>query len=173
MKKQASRIIGVFLVCLWVGYMFHYMASQPEINRQIMADHEKHEYLKKRYQYEEDIIQKRDLIRIENISTDSRTSPYYTTECLVYALLMFNKHKKYDAGYYFYRDLMFSNISENGNEDLTSICLDYLNYGANNHSSECVYYLMMAYSTGRGVEKDSLKADSLKKVYYSLIQSER
>ena len=156
--------------------MFHYMASQPEINRQIMADHEKHEYLKKRYQYEEDVIQKRDLKRIGTLRADSRTSSFYTiTECLVYALLMVNKYKDYKAIKCFYDVVMepyyYSTLGIN--EDLAGICLDYLNDGANNHSCDCVYYLMMAYSTGRGVEKDSLKADSLKKVYYSLKVSER
>lgn len=162
MKKVKNRIIVIFLIGIWVGALHHYIVSQDDRNHKIMDDKKKHLFLKTRYEYEEDVI-KKGKEAVEIISTDFRTANYYMAESLIYHLLMANKYGKYDYCVYFYSYLMPSTDEGCYNEDNLRLSLEYLNYGAKNHSRGCINKLWEIYSTGIGVRKDSLKADSLEK----------
>ena len=50
--------------------------------------------------------------------------------------------------------------------------LAHCNYGANQNDELCVYELERMYSNGDCVERDTVRADSLNKVYHRLTSSE-
>ena len=167
MKNVGIKTIATFLIGIWAGILHHYIVNQADINKRIMDDKRKHLYLQTRYQYEEAIIKEGKEV-VEMISTDSRTSPYYTAESLVYQLLMFNRYKKYDHCFWAYLALQKYSENDSYNEDNAKLFLEYLDYGAKNHSYKCIELLWQIYSSDIGMKKDSLKADSLEKVLESL-----
>ena len=167
MKKVINILIGFFLIGMWIGTLHHFIVSKDDRNKKIIDDNKKHLFLKTRYQYEKAIIKEgKDVV--EMISTDRRSTTYYMAESLIYHLLMVNKFDKFDNCVFFFLTLLPSTDEGRYNEENLKLSLEYLNYGAKNHSRACIDKLWDIYSSGIGVRKDSLKADSLEKVLESL-----
>lgn len=165
--KIKNKIIVFFLIGIWAGGIYQYNVNQGIINQKILKDKEKTEFLKKRYLQEDCIIKKGEDKYLNVVSSERHFLYSIITEGHVYYLLMVNKYNKTK-----WAARIPDNLLAHCNKELLKLSLDYLNYGANQNDELCVYELERMYSNGDCVERDTVRADSLNKVYHRLTSTE-
>lgn len=165
--KIKNKMIVFFSIGIWAGSIYQYNVNQGVINQKILNDKEKTESLKKRYHQEDCIIKRGEDKYINEISSEHDFLCSSITEGQIYYFLMVNKYNKTR-----WAARIPDNLLAHCNKELLKLSLDYLNYGANQNDELCVYELERMYSNGDCVERDTVRADSLNKVYHRLTSSE-
>lgn len=169
MANKKIELAVIFLLGMCTGYLLHHISKMEECRSLGKSPQAQ------QYKIDEDIIKKGN----EQIYRVRYGNPYYKyyslhgeiekfyNDKIIYAVLMANKYKVYDIAfdvysvfvnrYYAYRQYI--------DKEMFQIGMDYLRYGADNGSQQCLLNLSELYDKGILVEKDSDLADSLYKEF--------
>lgn len=169
MENRIIELVVLFMIGSCAGYLLHHIIRIEEcrtMKKSIQAQ---------QYRIDEDIIKNGE----KQSYRDRYGNPPYRynfhhgefsmchNDKIIYTMLMTNKFKVYDIAFDVYHDLVDIDYSyrEHIDQEMFLIGIDYLRYGANNGSLQCLLTLSELYAEGILLRKDPLLADSLNTVY--------